>query len=92
MLVTDVSVTEGSFYWLFNDRPALLEAMLQEWEATRACVAAAVPEQATPTEQMARYLELVTAYAAEDQAAMEQAILAWAQRDAAIVRPCRTAP
>jgi AcrR family transcriptional regulator len=85
VLATDLGVTKGSFYWHFKDRPELLEAVLQEWEATRARVAASVPEQATPSEQLDRYLELVTAYAVDpDQAALEQAVLAWAQKDTAV--------
>jgi AcrR family transcriptional regulator len=85
VLAADLGVTKGSFYWHFKDRPELLEAVLKEWEATRARVAAAVPEQATPFEQMSSFLELVTAYAADpDQAALESAVLAWAQKDAVV--------
>lgn len=29
-----LGVTKGSFYWHFSDRQALLEAMLDDWEAT----------------------------------------------------------
>jgi AcrR family transcriptional regulator len=84
VLATDLGVTKGSFYWHFKDRPDLLETVLHEWE-TSATVAGAVPQQATPSERMARFLELVTAYAADpDRAALESAVLAWAQKDAAV--------
>jgi AcrR family transcriptional regulator len=84
VLATDLGVTKGSFYWHFKDRPDLLETVLHEWE-TSATVAGAVPEQAAPSERMARFLELVTAYAADpDRAALESAVLAWAQKDAAV--------
>jgi AcrR family transcriptional regulator len=85
VLAADLGVTKGSFYWHFKDRAALLEAVLQEWEETRARVAAGIPEQAAPSERLARFLELVTAYAADpDQAALESAVLAWAQKDPAV--------
>lgn len=32
-LAKTLSVTKGSFYWHFADRPALLEAMLNAWKA-----------------------------------------------------------
>jgi AcrR family transcriptional regulator len=84
VLATDLGVTKGSFYWHFKDRPDLLETVLHEWETT-ATVAGAVPDQAAPSERMARFLELVTAYAADpDRAALESAVLAWAQKDAAV--------
>jgi AcrR family transcriptional regulator len=84
VLATDLGVTKGSFYWHFTDRPDLLESVLHEWETT-ATVAGAVPEQATPSERMARFLELVTAYAEDpDRAALESSVLAWAQKDAAV--------
>jgi AcrR family transcriptional regulator len=84
VLATDLGVTKGSFYWHFKDRPDLLETVLHAWETT-ATVAGAVPEQATPSERMARFLELVAAYAADpDRAALESAVLAWAQKDALV--------
>jgi AcrR family transcriptional regulator len=84
VLAADLGVTKGSFYWHFQDRPDLLDAVLREWE-TSATVAGAVPEHATPSERMARFLELVAAYAADpNQAALESSVLAWAQKDAAV--------
>lgn len=83
LLARDLGVTKGSFYWHFKDRSDLLEAVLQEWEATTDRVSGSVPEDASPAERIERFLELITASAADaDQAALENAILAWAQRDA----------
>src|SRR6476660_1936607 len=31
-LARSLGVTKGSFYWNFDDRPALLEAVLDRWE------------------------------------------------------------
>jgi AcrR family transcriptional regulator len=85
LLARELGVTKGSFYWHFKDRGELLEAVLREWEATTAAVLPSVPEGATPSERMERYLELVTAVAADaDQAALENAILGWAQKDPAV--------
>src|ERR1700674_4637429 len=32
-LARDMSVTKGSFYWHFRDRPALLAALIADWES-----------------------------------------------------------
>ena len=34
LLAKTLGVTKGSFYWHFNDRQALLDAMLDRWETT----------------------------------------------------------
>src|SRR6478735_6374421 len=31
-LARELGATKGSFYWHFTDRPALVEAVLEEWE------------------------------------------------------------
>jgi AcrR family transcriptional regulator len=84
-LARDLGVTKGSFYWHFKDRGELLDALLGEWEATTDRVAASVPEEATPAARMGQFLAAVTATAADpEEAAVENAVLAWAQNDPAI--------
>jgi AcrR family transcriptional regulator len=84
-LARDLGVTKGSFYWHFKDRGELLDALLDEWEATTDRVAASVPEAATPAERMERFLAAVTSTAADpEEAAVENAVLAWAQNDPAV--------
>jgi AcrR family transcriptional regulator len=85
LLARDLGVTKGSFYWHFKDRGDLLEAVLQEWEATTDRVSGSLPEDATPSDRIERFLELITASAADpDQAALENGVLAWAQKDSAV--------
>ena len=85
LLARDLKVTKGSFYWHFKDRPELLEAVLQQWEATTELVTAPVPTAETPSERMDRFLARITASAADPfEAALENAVLAWAQNDAAV--------
>jgi AcrR family transcriptional regulator len=84
-LARELGVTKGSFYWHFKDRRELLDAVLDEWEATTDRVAASVPEEATPDERMEQFLGAVTATAADaEEAAVENAVLAWAQNDPAV--------
>ena len=81
-LAEDLGVTKGSFYWHFKDRPDLLDAVLEEWEATDTRLIDAAVEPGTPAERMSRFVELITASARNpDQAAVESAVLAWAQVD-----------
>jgi AcrR family transcriptional regulator len=85
LLARELGVTKGSFYWHFKDRAELLDAVLREWEATTEAVMPSVSDGATPAERMERYLELVTAVAADArQAALENAVLGWAQQDPAV--------
>jgi AcrR family transcriptional regulator len=85
-LATELGVTKGSFYWHFKDRPALLEAVLREWEATTERVAApTVSTEAAPAARMEEFLDLITASAGDPHdVAVEHAVLAWAQKDAAV--------
>lgn len=48
LLARRLKLTKGSFYWHFQDRPALLAAMAAEWRDGRT---AAIREQAGPGEQ-----------------------------------------
>ena len=85
LIARDMGVTKGSFYWHFKDRAELLEAVLQAWESTTERVIESAAQAPTPPERMARFNELVTAWAADaDEAALENAVLAWAQKDAAV--------
>jgi AcrR family transcriptional regulator len=49
-------VTKGSFYWHFEDRRALLEAMLEAWRAraTNAIIDEVEAKGATPSPGCAR--------------------------------------
>jgi AcrR family transcriptional regulator len=84
-LARELGVTKGSFYWHFKDRGELLEALLEEWEALTPRVTDSAPEGATPSERMEQFLEGITATAADaESAALEGAVLAWAQKDPAV--------
>lgn len=73
-----IGMTKGSFYWHFADRPALLEAVLQEWEgASRTLLesAAALP---TPDE---RLMALLRGLGRATAAVPDAEVFAWARRE-----------
>jgi AcrR family transcriptional regulator len=80
-LARDMGVTKGSFYWHFRDRPALLEALLADWEsrATAPLLDRLKRLGAAPAERLAALMATV---AAEGAGSLDPAIRAWAQRDA----------
>ncbi|MCA9705875.1 MAG: TetR/AcrR family transcriptional regulator [Myxococcales bacterium] len=83
-LCAALGVTKGSFYWHFDDRDALLRAMLEGWErvGTEEIIEALDGAEGTAAERLRR---LVGAAFGESSRAdrIEAAIRAWASRDEA---------
>ncbi|CAB3953176.1 hypothetical protein LMG6001_03206 [Achromobacter insolitus] len=84
VLAKEMSVTRGSFYWHFKDREDLLQRMLLAWrdEATEQIIARFERGERQPRELIRDLLSLpLRGKAAEEAAATELAIRAWARRD-----------
>ena len=81
-LAKRLGVTKGSFYWHFADRPALLAAVLAEWER-RATDAVIVEVEAVGGDPAARLTNLFRISAAAD-GRLERAVRAWAATDATV--------
>lgn len=83
-LAVRLGVTKGSFYWHFRDRPALLSALLDYWEAnfTRGLIeeVSALPDPAERLRAMAR-MALAHSLVGLDNARAEMAMQAWAAQD-----------
>ncbi|MFT4013704.1 MAG: TetR/AcrR family transcriptional regulator [Paracoccus sp. (in: a-proteobacteria)] len=81
-LAKRLGLSRTSFYWFFQDRDALLSALLEGWEdrTTRPLIAAAQAYAETRAEAM---LNLLAAFLAPDQfdARLEFAVRSWALRD-----------
>lgn len=75
-----LGVTKGSFYWHFEDRRALLDAMLERWRriATDAVIDAVERAERSPAERL-RVLMSITASGRGDRT--EAAVRAWAMTD-----------
>lgn len=83
-LAKRLGVTKGSFYWHFGDRPALLAAVLTEWErrATLAIIAEVEAGGGSADERLLALFRL--AFAADGR--LDRRIRAWAEDDAAAAK------
>jgi len=83
LLARRLKVTKGSFYWHFQDRPALLGALLADWRDGRI---AAIREQAgddaePPALRLDRLLDLYLGGSNPKGLRIELAMRDWARRD-----------
>jgi AcrR family transcriptional regulator len=79
-LARDIGVTKGSFYWHFRDRPALLEALLDDWEA-RATAPLLGRLKRMGGEPRDRLWALMATVAGEGAGSLDPAMRAWSQTD-----------
>jgi AcrR family transcriptional regulator len=79
-LAKRLGVTKGSFYWHFRDRPALLEALIADWES-RATAPMLDRLKRTGGEPAGRLTALMATVAAEGGGSLDPAMRAWAQND-----------
>ena len=83
VLARRLGVTKGSFYWHFEDRDKLLEAMIDAWEEETDQLLAAAGEKPPGLGRVRRLLELVS----ESFGHLPDAsVFAWALRDPVIAR------
>jgi AcrR family transcriptional regulator len=85
-LAQALGVTKGGFYWHFDDRPALLEEMLDAWE--RLVIDVAIERvEAGGGDARAKLRQLFgLAVSGRDLWKIELAIRDWARRDKAVAR------
>jgi len=85
-LARELGATKGSFYWHFQDRATLLEALLDQWERTVIDEVVAQIERGggDARDRLRRLFAL--AGARRDLPAVELAIRNWARHDASVAR------
>jgi AcrR family transcriptional regulator len=88
-LAQALGVTKGGFYWHFEDRPALLEEMLDAWE--RLVVDEVIDRvESEGGDARARLRRLSTlAGSSRDLMRIELAVRDWARRDKAVAKRLR---
>jgi len=88
-LAKTLGVTRGGFYWHFDDRAALLEEMLDEWERISVDEAIARVERVPgdASEKLRRLFAL--AAGSRDLLKIDLAVRDWARRDKAVARRLR---
>ena len=76
-----LGVTKGSFYWHFDDRAALYDAMVDKWQetATRAIIARVEQTAVTPRQKLGQLIKLTTT--STKGARLDIAVRSWANRD-----------
>ncbi|HEX2166594.1 MAG TPA: helix-turn-helix domain-containing protein, partial [Longimicrobiales bacterium] len=77
-LARELSVTKGSFYWHFADRPALLEAVLMRWEEAARSSLDAAAAQPTPEQRIG---SLFRQLARPTGGLSDAEVRAWGRRD-----------
>jgi AcrR family transcriptional regulator len=87
-LAAELGVTKGGFYGHFDGRPALLTAMLDEWErrCTTAVIAQTEAEGGDAAERIRRAGQLTFA---EDLHRIDIAVRAWARHDESVAARLR---
>ncbi|MEO1273684.1 MAG: helix-turn-helix domain-containing protein, partial [Myxococcota bacterium] len=80
-LARSMATSKGSFYWHFQDRAALLEALLQRWEETATAAIVREVEAASKAEALALLWELGRS---QEGLGPEVAIRLWARREPAV--------
>lgn len=80
-IARDLSVTKGSFYWHFKDRPALLEAVLERWEEAAQSALSAAAAQPTPEQRIG---SLFRQLARPTGGLSDAEVRAWGRRERAV--------
>jgi AcrR family transcriptional regulator len=89
VLARTLGVTRGGFYWHFDDRAALLEEMLDEWEriSVDEAIARVERQPGDASEKLRRLFAL--AAGSRDLLKIDLAVRDWARRDKAVARRLR---
>ena len=86
LLAKTIGVTKGSFYWHFDDRQALLDAMLDSWERTYVDeVIHQVESVGGDGRERLRDLYALAESAGPEVLPLDLAIREWARQDAAVM-------
>jgi AcrR family transcriptional regulator len=80
-LARDLGITKGSFYWHFADRGALLEALLEQWEAGASAVLEQARQGDTSEERVAAFFRGIVRAGG---GVTDAEIFAWARRDRSV--------
>ncbi len=82
ILARQLKVSKGSFYWHFQNRRELLDAILQRWEEETQWFIRESQQAATPQDRLSKLFKLIEESCQKSDP--ESAILLWANKDAEV--------
>jgi AcrR family transcriptional regulator len=80
-LARELTITKGSFYWHFADRGALLEALLEQWEAGSRALLEQARSGGSPEERVATFFRGIVRAGG---GVTDAEIFAWARRERSV--------
>ncbi|MBA2506750.1 MAG: TetR/AcrR family transcriptional regulator [Thermoleophilaceae bacterium] len=90
-LAQALGVTKGGFYWHFDDRPALLEEMLDTWEQVMIdeVIERVEGEGGDARTRLRRLFDLASTRESRELLRVDLAVRDWARRDRAVAKRLR---
>jgi AcrR family transcriptional regulator len=86
VLAKELGVSKGSFYWHFKNRQALLEALLEKWEASTDWLIEQSNKEKTPQKRFSKLFTLIQELLSKGERAPDPAIFRWSQQDKVVAK------
>jgi AcrR family transcriptional regulator len=86
VLAAHLGVSKGSFYWHFENRRALLEALLEQWETSTDWLIEQCGTEKAPRKRFLKLFQLVRDLLDQGERSPDPAIFRWSQQDKTVAK------